>query len=177
MGDFVSAPAPTSGGFCKEEHLGTLLIVEIFGIVKENGDYGEQDVIMGNVHVLDGPMAGHCYDEQTIYGRRLVGQARATLNAGANRMLGRLARGQAKKGQPPWILAEPSADDLALAERWSQTENAAGNTANGQAPAASSAPPSQPQTSQPQTGQPSTSQPSTAAPIAVAPTAQSEPPF
>lgn len=140
MNDFVSAPTPTSGGFNKDENLGRLLIVEIFGITKESGDYGEQDVIVCNVHMLDGPMAGHCYEEQTVYGRRLVGQARATLNAGANRMLGRLARGQAKKGQPPWILAEPSAEDVAVAERWSKADEH-GSTASPSTTAAPSAPP------------------------------------
>lgn len=153
MNDFVAAPAPTSGGFNKEENLGRLLIIEIFGITKESGDYGEQDVIVGNVHVLDGAMAGHTYYEQTIYGRRLVGQARATLNAGASRMLGRLARGQAKKGQPPWILDNPSEADVAVAERWSEqaagqpaavTQNSEEDTAPepvAVAPAASSKPP------------------------------------
>lgn len=156
MGDFVSAPAPTSGGFSKEEHLGELLVLEIFGITKETGDYGEQDVIIGNVHMLDGPLAGHTYDEQTIYGRRLVGQARATLNAGANRMLGRLSRDHSvKKGQPPWILSAPTDEDTAKAETWAAAQDGTADTAA----------------------------PGTADPVAVAPTpstataAPSEPPF
>jgi hypothetical protein len=181
MGDFVSAPTPTSGGFSKEEHLGELVVIEIFGLSKETGDYGEQDVIIGNVHMLDGPMAGHVYEDQTIYGTRLVGQARATLNQNASRMVGRLARGQAKKGQPPWILAEPSAADLALAERWAASVDGPAEPAAAPPPGATTtAAPSTPPTSTPPTVPPSApqGQPPTASPIAVAPApAAGEPPF
>lgn len=95
---------------------------------------GEQDVIEADVHVLDGPTqgdlhAGKCYHGGYIWGVALKDQV--SRNVGSGRFnLGRLGKGAAKPGNnAPWVLAEPTAEELALAERYMQSDLYRKNTA------------------------------------------------
>lgn len=79
--------------------------------------YGPADAIRADVTVLDGEHRGE-YTDLLIFQKQLQGQLRPKV--GAERpTLGRLGRGEAKRGQSaPWILEDPTDDDKRTAHEY-----------------------------------------------------------
>ena len=95
---------------------------------------GLQDVVEADVHVLDGPnqgevFAGKCYKGGYVWGVALKDQVHR--NVGSGRFnLGRLGKGAAKAGNnPPWLLGDPSPEELSLANRYLESDLYRKNTA------------------------------------------------
>jgi hypothetical protein len=116
MSSFAT-PAPANDGVNFEDHNGRLLLVEVLGqeqAVKTS--FGDKNPIRANVTVLDGDQAGETFEDTLIFPTVLISQLRPRIG---EKVLGRLGQGNAKPGQkPPWLLADPTADEIALAEKW-----------------------------------------------------------
>lgn len=113
--DLFDGPGSTTG-IQWEDINGRLLLVKAESV--ETGiktAYGDTDAVRADVIVLDGPGAPEEYRDTLIFPRVLQGQVRS--NAGTGRYnLGRLGQGNKKPGQsPPWILADPTDADKAIA--------------------------------------------------------------
>ena len=77
--------------------------------------HGPKNAIAADVHVVDGRHAGEVFRDTLIFPAVLVTQLKGSVGSG-DPTLGRLTQGVAKKGQsPPWILPEPTDDELKLA--------------------------------------------------------------
>ena len=108
---------------------GQLLLITPIGYVeKVDTAFGETDAVDADVVALDGDNGPESFDGMKIFQGALIGVLKraAKFNndfpagdpkTGRPKMLlGRLGRGEAKKGQSaPWILTPPSEDDKQLA--------------------------------------------------------------
>lgn len=110
--DTFAAPG-TATGFEMSEHLGHLVVIEVKkleeGIVTTNG---VRDAIRGTIHDID---AAETHEDAMIWGKVLV---ISLSNRIGQKVLGRIAQGNAKPGQkPPWLLDDESgnADSVARA--------------------------------------------------------------
>lgn len=111
--DTFASPAAAGGGFAMRDHLGSLLLIEVFaaedGIVTVNGP---ASAIRGTVAVLDGEHKGEVHEDTLIWGKVLQGQLRTRVG---QKVLGRVAQGNQKPGQsPPWVLLEATDADRAV---------------------------------------------------------------
>ncbi len=144
-----ATPASTAG-INYEEHKGRLLIIEPLRVQKDVvTDYGTKDAVAANVHSLTGPTEADVYEDILIFPAVLQGQVRPKIG---EKVLGRLAQGVAKKGQSaPWILEDPTADDIAKGVAYLDHLKATTVSAPASTPAAtaesSSAPSDEPATS------------------------------
>lgn len=69
--------------------------------------------------VLDGEHKGEVHDDVLIFPRVLQSQLAAAVGAADPAVVGRLGQGTAKPGKSaPWLLAEPTPDDLATAAKY-----------------------------------------------------------
>lgn len=128
-----SQPSAPSNGIRWADHLGKLVLVEPesyeTGIKTVHGD---KDAIKGRVSVLSGPAEAEVYDDALIFGGVLVSQLK---NRMGEKVLGRLAQGDAKPGQnPPWKLNEASEEDIAKATAYVQKRDAAAPVTTASAP-------------------------------------------
>ncbi len=109
MSSPFAAPGTASGIDFKTLN-GRLLLIEPSGV--EAGiktSFGEKEAVRATVTVLDGPDAGEEYNDALIFPGVLIGQLRGRIG---QKVLGRLAQGNAKPGQqPPWKLEEATAAD------------------------------------------------------------------
>lgn len=114
MSSFAN-PAPPSSGIKWTDLKGRLLVIEPLSF--EQGiptTFGDADAVKAHVHVIDGEQES--YDEALIFPKLLVSQTKGQIG---QRVLGRLGTGQGKPNQsPPWILLDPTAEDIAAGERW-----------------------------------------------------------
>lgn len=96
------------------ESLGALLLIfptSFQGGVKTT--HGEADAVYARIVRLED---GRVYENAMIYPQALVTQTKAAVPDGM--VLGRLAQGENKKGNPPWLLQPHTEADVAQAEAW-----------------------------------------------------------
>jgi hypothetical protein len=79
----------------------------------------DPDTVSTHIAVLDGPLAGTVLSDSMVFGRFMVGQLKAGVNGKA--VLGRLGQGQNTKGNPPWVILDPTDEDKGLARTWYQS--------------------------------------------------------
>lgn len=106
----------TGAQFPYEEHLGQLLIITPTNFEEKIPTiHGESDAVRANILVVDGPDAGEQFDDVLIFPRVLVSVLRGKIGSPMP-VLGRLAQGEAKRGQSaPWILGPFTEEDAAAA--------------------------------------------------------------
>jgi hypothetical protein len=115
-----SNPASASG-IQWEDHLGKLLLVEptaFESAVKTS--LGERDAVRADITVIDADGDGPEELRDTlIFPRVLISQTRSLIG---EKVLGRLAQGEAKPGQnPPWKLLEATDADIETGVRYLET--------------------------------------------------------
>ena len=126
--EFATPSAPGGDPLDMHALLGSLLAFQVTEDIEhiqtaftEPGT--KTSAVRADVYVLDGPHTGMTRKDALIFPRVLQGQLRPSLG---KKVLGRLARGEAKKGQSaPWILNAPTDADLAAATEWSRRQAAA----------------------------------------------------
>jgi hypothetical protein len=110
--DPFSGPASASGVKVTEFE-GRLLLVTPTNY--EEGietQYGAKDAVRASVVVIDeeDPAKSEKHDDVLMFQGRLIGQTKPFVGKGL--VLGRLGKGEAKKGQSaPWMLEDPTDDD------------------------------------------------------------------
>ena len=100
-----------------EEYLGKLLVIEPLSFEKDVKTVnGLADAVGANVYVVkaaDGSKY-EAFEDSLIFARALVRVLKGKID---KIVVGRLSQGSAKQGQdPPWLLSEPDAKDLAAAK-------------------------------------------------------------
>ncbi|MBM9432365.1 hypothetical protein [Flaviflexus equikiangi] len=183
MNPFATIPSP-SDGITWADVNGALLIIRPTSI--EAGiqtSFGAADAVRADVWVVDGPSAGEFHDDTLVFPKLLQSQLKSRIN---QVVLGRLTQGQGKPGQSaPWLLAEPTAQDVQVGmQAWERIQAGGQPSPTQQAPVrqmpVQQAP--QPTTLQPQAqaqagwGQPQ-AQPGWGQPDQQAPVADTTPPF
>jgi hypothetical protein len=111
--DIVSA-APSGVGIEWPALKKRLLVVEPLEVEKDiKTKYGVSDAVRANVYVRVSKTEWEDYEDTLVFPRVLQGQFRKQIG---KIVVGRLTQGEATKGQdPPWVLAEATEDDLAVA--------------------------------------------------------------
>lgn len=99
---------------------GALLYVTVAEHVRDiETSFGPANAIRASVAVLDGEHKGEVHDDVLIFPRVLQSQLAAAVGAADPAVVGRLGQGTAKPGKSaPWLLAEPTPDDLATAAKY-----------------------------------------------------------
>jgi hypothetical protein len=112
---------PASGSGVKvTEFEGRLLLITPTGY--EEGistDFGEKDAVRANIVVIDEKAPGESerHDDVLMFQGRLIGATKKFVGKGM--VVGRLEKGEAKKGQSaPWQLATASDDEKTLARTY-----------------------------------------------------------
>lgn len=172
MNPFATIPAPSSGIKWQEVN-GSLLILQPTGVeLGIQTTYGPSDAVKANIWVVDGPNAGEIHDDTLVFPKLLQSQLKSRIN---QVVLGRIGQGQVKKaGQDaPWLLEEPTAQDVQMGmQAWERIQSG-GQTAPAQA---QQQPPAQQQTPAATTFQPQAQQfaqaPAQQAPVQQAPAQQ-----
>lgn len=135
MSQFASPSAP-SGGITWADHKDALLLIEPVSFEAQvQTSFGAADAVKATVSVIEGAGAGETYPDTLIFPKILVSQTKSMVG---QKVLGRLAQGQAKPGQSaPWLLSEATAEDIRKAEefvaRQAQSSFAAPSTTPGAA--------------------------------------------
>ena len=114
-----ASPSSSGDGLNKDKLLelnGALLIIEPSEHVENiTTSFGVSDAAKATITVVDGKNAGEVIVDTLIFPKILKSNALAALKKNQP-LLGRLSQGVAKPGQSkPWILAEPTPDDLKAA--------------------------------------------------------------
>lgn len=115
MSSFATPAAP-SGGIKWADLKGRLLVIEPLahevGIVTA---FGDADAVRANVYAIDGQVEE--YVDTLVFPKVLASQLKSQIG---QKVLGRLGQGsQQKAGQsPPWILQDPTPEDIAAGEQW-----------------------------------------------------------
>jgi hypothetical protein len=117
MSNPFAAPAPPGSGIKWDELSGRLLLIEPTAVKTEiKTSFGDADAVVADIAILDGDTKGDTYPEALVFPKVLQGQLRSKLG---EKVLGRLAQGQAKPGQSaPWLLNEATADDIQVGVRY-----------------------------------------------------------
>jgi hypothetical protein len=83
---------------------------------------GKPDPAAVTTHIafLDGPSAGVVLSDAMVFGGFMVPQLKKGVpgQGEGKAVLGRLGQGQAKKGDPPWVILDPTEGDITLARQW-----------------------------------------------------------
>lgn len=80
--------------------------------------FGEKDILVADIVVLDGPTAGEELHDAFVFPGYMIGQLKGYIG-NPNPALGRVAKGQGKPGQQaPWVLADFTDQDAAIATQW-----------------------------------------------------------
>lgn len=101
------------------DHLGELVLFTPHEYVdKDNGvdtSFGKKDYVLTDAVILTAEGGPAEYDDAMILQGSLIGQLKRKI-PGGRKLLGRIAKGEAKKGQqPPYVLSAPSDADKQLA--------------------------------------------------------------
>jgi hypothetical protein len=129
---------PKSGGggsgFSLGDHDGQLLLIIPTGWADQIAtEYGPSDALECDVALLSGDAAGTTFPDSLIFQSLRNGLKRQM----GELVLGRLGRGEKKPGRDaPWILTDPTDEDIAGAERWTSSDDGAAFVSNGQKTAA-----------------------------------------
>jgi hypothetical protein len=113
---FAQPAAPSAGVQWADLH-GSLLALDVKA-VEDNikTAYGEASAVRVDLDVIDGKGAGEHYADALVFPKVLAAQLRSRVG---QKILGRLAQGNAKPGQSaPWILDPVNDADIALGEAW-----------------------------------------------------------
>ena len=96
--------------------LGELVLFTPTEYVEEvTTDFGTKDVVLSNMVVLTAEGGPAEYDDQMIFQGSLIGQLKRKI-PGGRKLLGVIAKGEAKKGQnAPYILTSPTDEQKQLA--------------------------------------------------------------
>lgn len=118
MGKMTIGKPGKMSGFKATDHIGDLVV--FLGVSRESNvktAFGETDAARVQLVVpLDGEHGGEVFTDSLIFGRALVP---SLVNAGADIVVGRLAQGEAKKGQSaPTILADPTDEEVEAVQEW-----------------------------------------------------------
>ncbi len=134
-----SNPGSAGSGVTWGDHKGRLLVIEPKSV--EQGiktSFGDADAVRADVHVIDGP-SPESFEDTLVFPKLLQSQLRSKLG---QKVLGRLTTGQQKPGQsPPWLIAEPTADDIAAGTAWLNARQASTFAAPATAAPAAGQPP------------------------------------
>jgi hypothetical protein len=119
----VTFSAPATGGSRLDWKtvLGQLLVIVPIDVKKDVptklGD--PTDVVVADVHILDGPDQGSWEPEVWVFPKVLKAQLEPKVREdGAEMVLGRLIQEPTQKGSPAWKLADPTPEDVETAQRW-----------------------------------------------------------
>lgn len=125
--------------------LGALVLIRPNEVrLQQKTRFGLADATVADIHVLDGPGAGHCVRNTMIWPKVLQGALATAVGTGRFK-LGRITQGEAALGQdPPWILSDPNEQDAVVARRYLASEvyhrNAGINVSGPDRPAPTPAP-------------------------------------
>jgi hypothetical protein len=113
---FAQPAAPSAGIQWGDLH-GSLLSLDVKSIEDNiKTAYGETSAVRVDLDVIDGEGKGESFSDALVFPKVLVGQLRHRIG---QKILGRLAQGNAKPGQSaPWVLEAASDADVALGEMW-----------------------------------------------------------
>jgi hypothetical protein len=117
--DLFNAPASASGVKVTEFEGKLLLVTPTSYEEKIDTSFGEKDAVKANVVVLDekSPTSSEKHDGMLFFQGRLIGQTKPFVGKGL--VLGRLGKGEAKKGQnAPWQLEDPTDPDKDVARAY-----------------------------------------------------------
>jgi hypothetical protein len=78
--------------------------------------HGDKECVKTHIVLLDGPNAGTMLREAVVWGSFMVPQLKGAV--GGKAVLGRLGQGQNTKGNPPWVVLDPTEEDKVLARQW-----------------------------------------------------------
>lgn len=110
--DPFSGPASASGVKVTEFEGRLLLLTPTSYEEGIDTSYGEKDAVKTNLVVIDedSPADSEEHEGILLFQGRLIGQTKPFVGKGL--VLGRLGKGEAKKGQSaPWMLLDPSEDE------------------------------------------------------------------
>lgn len=100
------------------DHEGQLLLVWPQALQRTERLDGEGDVVLADVVVIDYPGGAIEYKSTIIFPKMIIGQVRRNIGTGRPN-LGRVGKGEAKKGQSqPWILLVPTEADKRAARAY-----------------------------------------------------------
>ncbi len=116
--DPFTAPAAGGDRLPLDELLGALLLFTVDSVEKDiDTAFGTTDAVRCTVAALDETHKGDTWADTLIFPRVLQSQLRGA--AGGGMVLGRLGKGEAKKGQSaPWTLADPTDADKDIARKY-----------------------------------------------------------
>jgi len=118
MTDPFSNPA-AGAKFDTKNHNGDLLLVTPTGYrTGIETKYGEKDAVEAKVVVIneDDPSGSEEYDDALLFAGVLIGQTRPFINKGI--VLGRLGQKETNKGNPAWVLADPTDAEKDVARKY-----------------------------------------------------------
>lgn len=137
-GGLIDGPGSATSVKWENLHRRLLLIKPLS--LKENVQtmHGVKDCIMADIHVLPehGAMQslpGEVLRNAAVFPGVIQGQIRDNIGNGRFN-LGRLTQGVAVKGNPPWMLAEPTEAELKAAEEYLATQGTQSAQRPAQAP-------------------------------------------
>ncbi|MGA0894618.1 MAG: hypothetical protein ACO3S5_08325 [Ilumatobacteraceae bacterium] len=113
-----AAPGTSDDGLpALSELLGVLLRIEVVeAVAVMETSFGPASPVRVNVVALDGDKKGQAWPDSLLFPRVLVSQLKPSVG---QVVLGRLGKGSAKPGKSaPWLLEAPTADDIAVAQRY-----------------------------------------------------------
>lgn len=119
MTDPFSNPATASGTKVTDFEGNLLLITPTSHEQDISTDYGTKDAVKANIVVIneDDPAKSIKHDDMLLFQARLISQTKGFI--GQSLVLGRLGKGEAKKGQSaPWQLADATDDDKVKARAY-----------------------------------------------------------
>jgi hypothetical protein len=108
MTDAFSAPA-AGGKFSAKDHNGALLLITPTGY-REGVEttYGIKDAVSADVVIIDEQNVSNseAITDALLFGGVLIGQTKSKIGKGL--VLGRLGQKPTTKGNPAWVLADPT---------------------------------------------------------------------
>lgn len=123
--------APGGDLFSWESHHGRLLLITPHSVEREiKTRHGDSDAVRADIVVLAEPGTGPVLEVwDTLIFPRVI-QSRVRGQIGSGRMtLGRLGQGEPERGNPPWILLDPTEADRATARAYLDGRSGGGRTA------------------------------------------------
>jgi hypothetical protein len=124
MSDDFDSPGSVTGVEWAELN-GRLLLIQPHSNEEVDTVHGRAKAVRADIVVLDGPGAPEEYIDTLIFPKVVSGQVRTNVGTG-RRNLGRLGQGNKKPGQSaPWILADPTDADKAIARQYLSAQTVA----------------------------------------------------
>lgn len=116
--------SPASGAkFNAADHKGKLLLITPTGYKEGiSTSFGTKDAVEANIVVVDeqSPAGSQEIDSALLFGGVLIGQTKAYVGKGL--VLGRLSQKPTDKGNPAWVLSDPTDGDKDKARAYLATK-------------------------------------------------------